>query len=102
MEVEVICEHGLPVRPSEPFPVGQSPYCRPCWVAMGGTGSASPLVPCVHRGEPLAGSECVALGLSPARSWAPCGHVDQPKGIYVCPCKGCGPSCPGYSASMES
>jgi len=61
----------------------------------------APPGPCRYRGEPLTASECVALGLPPARSWAPCGHPDQPNGVYVCPCKGCSPACVGYSSETN-
>ena len=68
---------GLP-----PIPAADSPQCR-------------------FRGDDLSGLECVALGLPPQRSWAPCGHRDQPKGVYVCKCKGCGPGCVGYTSEIS-
>lgn len=61
----------------------------------------APPGPCRFRGDPLTALECVALGLPPARSWAPCGHPDQPNGVYVCPCKGCGTACVGYSSETN-
>lgn len=89
MAREVICSHGLPVRPDEMFPREQSPYCRPCWVAMGGTGVAETVADCTYLGDRVrvAGSN---------RDWRTCGHPDQPLGPTVCRCKGCGPRCAGY------
>ena len=91
---EVTCEHGLPVRPDDPFPVGRSPFCRPCWRAMGGTGEVA-AADCLHLGERrfVAGS---------ARDWRTCGHPVPPLGEVVCRCQGCGPTCTGYQSAATA
>lgn len=53
--------------------------------------------PCAHLGRELTGPERTARGLGHVRKWSLCLHPDQPLGETVCPCKGCGPKCAGYS-----
>jgi hypothetical protein len=43
-------------------------------------------LPCVHLGD--------AAG---PKGWHVCEHDAEPLGVIVCPCKGCGPRCPGYA-----
>lgn len=60
---------------------------------------SAPPPPCRFRGESLTGHERHALDLSSV-DWAPCHHPAKPLGPYVCPCKGCRPGCPGYTAPV--
>jgi len=47
------------------------------------------VAPCAHLGD-------VVNRPGQVRKWRQCNHPDAPKGNPVCPCKGCGPKCPGY------
>lgn len=58
--------------------------------------SKSP-APCSLRGRTVPGPERQRLGLGHAREWVYCLHPDKPLGEAVCGCKGCGPSCTGYT-----
>lgn len=53
---------------------------------------------CEHCGAELAGGERQARGLGHSQRWALCLHPEQPLGEAVCPCRGCGPKCPGYES----
>lgn len=53
--------------------------------------------PCVHLGAPAPPPG----GESPLKSWSLCDHPDRPLGPIVCPCLGCGPTCPGYPKGDE-
>ncbi len=61
---------------------------------------ATPPGPCAHLGAELTGPERAARGLGHARKWSLCGHPGKPLGEAVCPCRGCGPKCPGYAAPV--
>lgn len=50
---------------------------------------APPATPCAHRGE--------RVSLPGVQGWFECGHPERPLGNPVCPCKGCGPRCSGYT-----
>jgi hypothetical protein len=60
----------------------------------GAAGGAKPAaakprpLPCVHVGE--------AAG---PKGWHVCEHEDEPLGMIVCRCKGCGVKCPGYATA---
>jgi len=56
---------------------------------------------CIHAGDLLPGRRRQELGLFHSCFWRPCGHVEKPKGEYVCPKRGCGISCSGYSPGEE-
>lgn len=60
---------------------------------------SSPDVPaeCRFQGAELTGPQRVAAGLDHLRRWTLCLHDDKPLGKSVCGCRGCGPSCRGYS-----
>jgi len=50
---------------------------------------------------------CTFLGLTvrrpgQVRDWRECDHPDRPLGNPVCPCRGCGPKCPGYKESADA
>jgi len=89
---------GLPIPSGTPTPSpsyvkpASAPVTRPVSVSL-------PL--CIHAGDLLPGSQRQELGLSHACPWRPCGHVEKPKGEYVCPRRGCGVSCSGYSPGEE-
>lgn len=73
----------------------------------GGPGPAAPAAkpaagPCVHLGDALTGPEREAAGLPHAKRWSLCLADPKPLGEYVCPCKGCGPRCPGYEAEADA
>lgn len=53
-------------------------------------------LPCLFLGDELSGRQRAEAGLDHSRRWAPCEHPDRPLGPYVCPCAGCGPTCPSY------
>jgi hypothetical protein len=74
-------------------------HCGRCTLWARGQWSVSappPPRPCVYLGDQLTGREREANGLDHRRVWSLCTHPAQPKGRHVCPCKGCGTSCPGY------
>lgn len=86
----VTCPHGNPVRAGEPFTLDQ---CRICWLRAGGVPSA-PVRPAKVT---LA---CVYLGTEEyAKGVRLCNHPDEPLGMWVCTCRGCGPRCPGYQSA---
>jgi hypothetical protein len=58
--------------------------------------------PCEHLGSPLTGKQRETAGLDHARDWRYCEHPTQPMGDIVCRCKGCGPTCRGYNASIDN
>lgn len=60
---------------------------------------AAPVL-CILRGDVLTGQERNAANLDHRREWFRCGHPKQPLGPFVCGCKGCGPTCPGYSVAL--
>lgn len=47
--------------------------------------------PCYHLGDALPPKPG-----DPLRRWSLCDHPARPLGPEVCPCRGCGPACPGY------
>lgn len=53
--------------------------------------------PCEYLGDELSGPERVRLALPHAARWSWCLNPDAPLGAAVCPCRGCGPACRGYS-----
>jgi hypothetical protein len=59
------------------------------------------LAPCEHFSE-LTGAGREARGLSHGKRWGLCLHEAKPLGEVVCPCKGCGPKCPGYSSGEQT
>jgi hypothetical protein len=66
--------------------------------AVAPAGTAEP-GECRFRGRGLAGPEREARGLGHARQWSFCENPARPLGDAVCPCRGCGPGCSGYSAA---
>lgn len=77
------------------------PDYRRLWGLVGPPeGPAAParrISPCRHRGPDLTGPERAAAGLGHGRRWLRCLHPAAPLGSHVCQCKGCGPTCPGYT-----
>lgn len=57
--------------------------------------------PCLHEGRELTGSERERAGLKHSQRWLLCEHPEQPLGAVTCPCRGCGPRCPGYAVESE-
>jgi hypothetical protein len=74
------------------------------------------VAPCRHVGRDLTGYEREKAGLGHTKKWTKCDHPNRiglaattsmtgnvwlaqshATGGAVCPCKGCGPNCPGYS-----
>jgi hypothetical protein len=47
-----------------------------------------PVVECQWKGEPAG-----------PKGWHICENEDEPLGMVVCACKGCGPKCPGYAVT---
>ena len=89
MSKSFTCTHGNPVRPGEPFTLDQ---CRVCWLAAGGDAKA----PIRHKVAKVA-LPCIYIGEAAGpKGWHICDHPDEPLGMVVCACKGCGPRCPGY------
>lgn len=100
-----------PCETVHPEPAGG---CRLCWLAvhvrsyqrhwgLPETGehdrpsaSPEPVAACRFVGDDLTGPERQAAGLEHSRRWLHCLHPDAPLGPHVCPCRGCGPKCPGY------
>lgn len=53
---------------------------------------------CLYRDEEkLPNYAAAKLSLDVRRTWYVCSHPDKPLGEYVCPCKGCGVRCTGYT-----
>lgn len=102
----------LEIWKGDPLPVGMSAATaqkyRDRWIAkaqpqaaLGTTWVESQH--CRFEGKQLTGPERQAAGVGHSRVWLHCLHPDKPIGPNVCHCKGCGPSCPGYSTvALES
>lgn len=107
-----LCQCGNFI-PGQPFVRGRD--CGGCWLRFHRSKPDQPKPykvtisspdesesPCSYRGEDLTTEKCVELNLIPVKRWAPCNHPNLPLGTqYVCPCKGCNKTCPGYSFSEE-
>ena len=82
-----VCEHAIPTDPARPF---DASMCITCWrKARGGETPRKATLPCVHAGEEAG-----------PKGWHVCDHPDEPLGMVVCSCKGCGARCPGYSTGL--
>lgn len=99
------CRHPAAAGPYKPG------MCRKCWNelnARGGPANPPPLAatraaePCTLLGSELTGTQRDARGLGHAKKWSLCLHPDKPLGEVVCPCRGCGPGCRGYTPDPAS
>lgn len=80
---------------------------HPDYARLFGVGAASlrptkVSLPCIYAGDELTGYERDAAGLQHGKRWLHCEHPLPPLGPVVCPCKGCGPSCPGFRSEESS
>lgn len=69
--------------------------------AVGVIGPAEKPPACVHLGDQVPGPDRHRLNLGHVRDWKWCTHPDRPLGDAVCPCRGCGPKCRGYSDGVD-
>jgi glycosyltransferase involved in cell wall biosynthesis len=61
-----------------------------------------PPAPCRFDGGAVPHQERERLQIGHLKLWRYCDHVKKPLGNrIVCPCAGCGPSCPGYKAEGD-
>lgn len=89
--------HTEPLEPS---------HCRLCWIyhndkryrdLIDGV-PEKVVLPCKHVGRPISIDRKASLGLDLRLGWTECGlNLGYLPGV-ACPCRGCGPACPGYSA----
>ena len=110
--MRTVCRHGGWFDPDVPLADtfdAAANVQRQCEVCRRGQAPAGPppdppaeTVGCLHEGPEVSGQERQLLGLPHGRVWRKCHHPSPPLGENVCPCAGCGPTCPKYAPADGS